>query len=240
MAPIPTNFMNAKRRVIHITNRGKYIAGSTYNPKAKFYRNPGGAVVSTRYANLSTIPQAIRPKIDRKTRSNYGEPRAPYRAREGGVVVRHVKRKAYIGAMMEGYVKAPRKVRSNKGVKRGPRKPKAASASTSPVRNNLAVRLQRYLNANTANKSILSTANLTSINRAAKLLKIIAGNGQGWRFKKGSSAGSYKNVSEGTPRRMTRSNILQAIHNYGQGNSNRNINKHVREFRAPTPSHLWM
>lgn len=240
MAPTPTNFMNAKRRVIHITNRGKYIAGSTYNPKAKFYRNPGGAVVSTRYANLSTIPQAIRPKIDRKTRSNYGEPRAPYRAREGGVVVRHVKRKAYIGAMMEGYVKAPRKVRSNKGVKRGPRKPKAASASTSPARNNLAVRLQRYLNANTANKSILSTANLANINRAAKLLKIIAGNGQGWRFKKGSSAGSYKNVSEGTPRRMTRSNILQAIHNYGQGNSNKNINKHVREFRAPTPSHLWM
>jgi hypothetical protein len=234
--------MNAKRRVIHITNRGKYIAGSTYNPKAKFYRNPGGAVVSTRYANLTTIPQAIRPKIDRKARSNAGLTRGKYAAREGGVVVRHVKRKAYIGAMMEGYVKPPRKVRSNKGVKRGPRKAKAASASTSPAaaRNQLAVKLQRYLNANTANKSILSTANLANINRAAKLLKIVAGNGQGWRFTKGSSAGSYKNVSNGTPRRMTRSNILQAIHNYGQGNSNKNINKHVREFRAPTPSHLWM
>jgi hypothetical protein len=197
MAPIPTDFMNAKRRVIHITNRGKYIAGSTYNPKAKFYRNPGGAVVSTRYANLTTIPQAIRPKIARK-------------------------------------------VRSNKGTKRGPRKPKAAAGSPAAVRNQLAVKLQRYLNKNTANKSILSTANLANINRAAKLLKIVAGNGQGWRFTKGSSAGSYKNVSEGTPRRMTRSNILQAIHNYGQGNSNKNINKHVREFRAPTPSHLWM
>jgi hypothetical protein len=189
--------MNAKRRVIHITNRGKYIAGSTYNPKAKFYRNPGGAVVSTRYANLSTIPQAIRPKIARKERSN-------------------------------------------KGTKRGPRKPKAAAGSPAAARNQLAVKLQRYLNKNTANKTILSTANLANINRAAKLLKIVAGNGQGWRFTKGSSAGSYKNVSEGTPRRMTRSNILQAIHNYGQGNSNKNINKHVREFRAPTPSHLWM
>ena len=126
MAPIPTNFMNAKRRVIHITNRGKYIAGSTYNPKAKFYRNPGGAVVSTRYANLTTIPQAIRPKIDRKERSNVGVARGKYAARVGGVAVRHVKRKAYIGAMMEGYVKAPRKVRSNKGVKRGPRKPKGS------------------------------------------------------------------------------------------------------------------
>lgn len=197
MAPIPTDFMNAKRRVIHITNRGKYIAGSTYNPKAKFYRNPGGAVVSTRYANLTTIPQAIRPKIARKTRSN-------------------------------------------KGTKRGPRKAKAAAGSPAAARNQLAVKLQRYLNKNTANKSILSTANLANINRAAKLLKIVAGNGQGWRFTKGSSAGSYKNVSNGSPRRMTRSNILQAIHNYGQGNSNKNINKHVREFRAPTPSHLWM
>jgi hypothetical protein len=131
-------------------------------------------------------------------------------------------------------------VRSNKGTKRGPRKAKAAAGSPAAARNQLAVKLQRYLNKNTANKTILSTANLANINRAAKLLKIVAGNGQGWRFTKGSSAGSYKNVSEGTPRRMTRSNILQAIHNYGQGNSNKNINKHVREFRAPTPSHLWM
>jgi len=238
--PTSTIFFNAQRRVIMLTNRGKYIAGSTYNPKAKFFRNPGGAVVSTRYANLTTIPTAIRPKINRKTRSNYGEARGKYAAREGGVAVRHVKRKAYIGAMMEGYAKAPRKVRSNKGVKRGPRKPKAASASASPNRNQLAVRLQRYLNGNTANKSILSTPNLTSINQAAKLLKIVAGNGHGWRFKKGSSAGSYKNVSEGTPRRMTRSNILQAMHNYGQGSNNRNINRYVREFREPTPSHLWM
>ena len=107
MAPIPTDFMNAKRRVIHITNRGKYIAGSTYNPKAKFYRNPDGAVVSTRYANLTTIPQAIRPKIARKTRSN-------------------------------------------KGTKRGPRKAKAAAGSPAAARNQLAVKLQRYLNKNTA------------------------------------------------------------------------------------------
>jgi len=241
MAPISTDFFNAKRRVISITNRGKYIAGSTYNPKAKFFRNPGGAVVSTRYANLSTIPQAIRPKIDRKTRSNYGEARGKYAAREGGVAVRHVKRKAYIGAMMEGYVKPPRKVRSNKGVPRGPRKPKAtAPASTSPTRNQLAIKLERYLNKNTANKSILSTTNLANINRAAKLLKIVAGNGQGWRFTKGSKAGVYKNVSQGTPRPMSRSNILQAIHNYGQGSNNRNINKYVKNFRAPTPSYMWM
>ena len=103
--PTSTIFFNAKRRVIMITNRGKYIAGSTYNPKAKFFRNPGGAVVSTRYANLTTIPMAIRPKIDRRVRSNVGVARGKYAARVGGMAVTHVKRKAHIGAMLEGYAK---------------------------------------------------------------------------------------------------------------------------------------
>ena len=132
-----------------------------------------------------------------------------------------------------------RKVRSNVGKKRGPRAKKAVSPE-SPARDPLALKLERYLNNNTANKSILSTANLTSINRAAKLLKIVAGNGQGWRFQKGSSAGSYKNVSQGSPVRMSRTNILQAIHNYGQGSNNRNINKYVKNFRRSTPNYFWM
>jgi hypothetical protein len=103
--PTSTIFFNAKRRVIMITNRGKFIAGSTYNPKAKFFRNPGGAVVSTRYANLTTIPLAIRPKIDRNTRANKGRARGKYAARVGGMAVTHIKRKAHIGNMMEGYAK---------------------------------------------------------------------------------------------------------------------------------------
>jgi hypothetical protein len=103
--PTSTNFFNAKRRVIMITNRGKFIAGSTYNPKAKFFRNPGGAVVSTRYANLNSIPLAIRPKIARNTRANKGKARGKYTARVGGVAVHHVRRRAYIGNMMEGYAK---------------------------------------------------------------------------------------------------------------------------------------
>lgn len=103
--PTSTNFFNAKRRVIMITNRGKFIAGSTYNPKAKFFRNPGGAVVSTRYANLNSIPLAIRPKIARNTRANKGVARGKYAARVGGVAVHHVRRRAYIGNMMEGYAK---------------------------------------------------------------------------------------------------------------------------------------
>ena len=98
--PTSTIFFNAKRRVIMITNRGKFIAGSTYNPKAKFFRNPGGAVVSTRYANLTTIPLAIRPKIDRNTRANKGKTRGKYAARVGGMAVTHIKRRAYIEKMM--------------------------------------------------------------------------------------------------------------------------------------------
>jgi hypothetical protein len=103
--PTSTIFFNAKRRVIILTNRGKFIAGSTYNPKAKFFRNPGGAVVSTRYANLTTIPLAIRPKIDRNTRANKGKARGKYAARVGGMAVTHIKRRGHIGNMMEGYTK---------------------------------------------------------------------------------------------------------------------------------------
>ena len=103
--PTSTIFFNAKRRVIMITNRGKFIAGSTYNPKAKFFRNPGGAVVSTRYANLNSIPLAIRPKIDRNTRANKGKTRGKYAARVGGMAVTHIKRRGHIGNMLEGYAK---------------------------------------------------------------------------------------------------------------------------------------
>ena len=103
--PTSTIFFNAKRRVIMITNRGKFIAGSTYNPKAKFFRNPGGAVVSTRYANLNSIPVAIRPKIARETRANKGKARGIYAARVGGVAVHHVKRRGYIGNMFERHAK---------------------------------------------------------------------------------------------------------------------------------------
>jgi hypothetical protein len=96
-----TEFLNSKRRVIKLTERGKYIAGSTYNPKAKFFRNPGGAVVSIRYANLTTVPQAIRPKLNRSTRSNAGAKREKYAPRKGGVAIHHVKRRAYIGALFK-------------------------------------------------------------------------------------------------------------------------------------------
>jgi hypothetical protein len=146
--------MNVKHRVIYKTASGKYIVrtakGVKYAPKVKYYKNPQGSTVNVKYAHANVaIPSPIRPKMVRKVRKNYGEPRGKYAARVPGVRVHHVKRKAYIGPMFEGYApkrpvgrprKAPARLvsplspyalgrlfrapRANKGVKRGPRVPK--------------------------------------------------------------------------------------------------------------------
>ena len=146
---VPTGFLNTKRRVILMTGQGKYISktakGVTYNPKAKFHKSPGGTERSTKYLkNLMDIPLAIRPKFDRKERSNILKKRAPYAARVRGVRVLPVKRAGYLTEMFEGYpakrgrgrprtsliglagmkIVGQRKTRKNKGTKRGPRKAK--------------------------------------------------------------------------------------------------------------------
>ena len=151
---VPTGFLNTKRRVILMTGQGKYISktskgGAVYNPKAKFHKSPGGTERSTKYLkNLMDIPQAIRPKFDRKERSNILKQRGPYKPRVRGVRVLPVKRAAYITEMFEGHpakrgpgrprkhlvspgpriglagmkIVPGRKTRKNKGVKRGSRK----------------------------------------------------------------------------------------------------------------------
>lgn len=149
---VPTGFLNTKRRVILMTGQGKYISktskGTTvYNPKAKFHKSPGGTERSTKYLkNLMDIPLAIRPKFDRKERSNILKMRGPYKPRERGVRVLPVKRAAHLTELFEGYPAKrgrgrPRKVaqwnlpnphlrreRKNKGTKRGPRKAKSPFA----------------------------------------------------------------------------------------------------------------
>ena len=146
-SPKPTAFMNVKRRVIFKTAQGKFIvktdAGIKYRPKAKYYKNPQGSTVHVKYVHGNVaIPSPIRPKLVRKERKNAGAARGKYAARVPGVRVHHAKRMAYIGPMMEGYApKRPvgrprkvmaspmwnlpnpflRKVRKNKGAKRGPR-----------------------------------------------------------------------------------------------------------------------
>ena len=120
---VPTGFLNTKRRVILMTGQGKYISktskgGAVYNPKAKFHKSPGGTERSTKYLkNLMDIPLAIRPKFDRKERSNILKQRAPYAARVRGVRVLPVKRSGYLTELFEGYpakrgVGRPRKVRT--------------------------------------------------------------------------------------------------------------------------------
>lgn len=145
--PKPTSYMNVKRRVIYKTASGKYIVktvkGVKYAPKAKYYKNPAGSTVNVKYAHGNVeIPSPIRPKMVRKVRKNAGDARGKYAARAGGVRVLPVKRAAYMAQMYEGYApKRPvgrprkvmgspmwnlpnpymRKVRKNKGGKRGPR-----------------------------------------------------------------------------------------------------------------------
>jgi hypothetical protein len=120
---VPTGFLNTKRRVIMMTGQGKYVSktakgGVVYNPKAKYHKSPGGTERSTKYVkNLMDIPLAIRPKFDRKERSNILKKRGTYAARVRGVRVLPVKRAAYITEMFEGYPAKrgpgrPRKVRT--------------------------------------------------------------------------------------------------------------------------------
>ena len=138
-----TRYMNAKKRVIFMTAEGKYVAKSdkgatVYGPKARYVKSPGGSVRSVTSSN-ARIPTAIRPKMVRKVRENKGG----MRRKEGQVYRKAIgprrpvgrPRKAPhgspkgnmgLGALFGG--KAIRKVRSNSGVKRGPRVGKKALA----------------------------------------------------------------------------------------------------------------
>jgi hypothetical protein len=139
-SPKATNFMNVKRRVIMKTAQGKFIVktdkGIKYAPKAKYYKNPAGSTVNVKYVHGNVaIPSPIRPKLVRKMRKNYGEPRGKYAARVPGVRVHHVKRMAYIGQMMEGYApkRAVGRPRKHK-VSPGPNMGLAALFGGKPVR----------------------------------------------------------------------------------------------------------
>jgi hypothetical protein len=117
--------MNSKRRVIHMTADGKYVAVTdggkkVYNPKAHFVKSPGGGVhvVSN---STARVPTKIRKVAVRKPRANRGAARAP-RANVYGLRGRPPKAggpKKYV--RKEGL----RKVRSNKGQARKKKDPMA-------------------------------------------------------------------------------------------------------------------
>jgi hypothetical protein len=79
----PTKFLNSKRRVIHMTADGKYVAVTDggkklYNPKAHFVKSPGGGVhvVSNSTARVPTKIRKVavrKPRATRAPRANvYG------------------------------------------------------------------------------------------------------------------------------------------------------------------------
>ena len=134
----PTKFLNSKRRVIYMTAEGKYLAKSekgatVYNPKAKFVKSPGGTERSVSNSN-ARIPTAIRPKAVRKVRKNRGvaRPKAGQVYRKAIGPKRPVGRPRKARASPAGNMglaalfggKPVRKMRANKGVKRGARVPK--------------------------------------------------------------------------------------------------------------------
>jgi hypothetical protein len=154
----PTKFLNSKKRVIHMTAEGKYVAKSedgkkVYAPKAHYVKSPGGTV-RTLVNSKARVPTAIRPKMVRKVRSNrhvkrgtragvhagnlarlYASPKAsmspiglagmkimkrrgrPVRA---SMVVARVSPGSPMGLAGMKIMMA-RKMRRNKGMKRGPR-----------------------------------------------------------------------------------------------------------------------
>jgi hypothetical protein len=70
----PTKFLNSKKRVIHMTAEGKYVAKSedgkkVYAPKAHYVKSPGGSIRSIKESS-ARVPTALRPKMVRKVRSN--------------------------------------------------------------------------------------------------------------------------------------------------------------------------
>jgi hypothetical protein len=75
----PTKFLNSKRRVIHMTADGKYVAVSDagkkiYNPKAHYVKSPGGTV-RVAHNSSARVPTKIRKVMVRKTRVNRGKAR---------------------------------------------------------------------------------------------------------------------------------------------------------------------
>ena len=130
----PTKFMNSKRRVIHMTADGKYVAVTDggkkiYNPKAHYVKSPGGGVhvVSN---STARVPTKIRKVAVRKPRANRGAVREA-RANVYGL------RGLFRTPMKRGRPPMPggpkkymrkeglRKVRSNKGMGRKKKDPLA-------------------------------------------------------------------------------------------------------------------
>jgi len=134
----PTKFLNSKKRIIYLTSTGKYVANTgkgktVYDPKARFVKSPGGSI---RTASRSiSVPSASRRARRRNANISRGPRSGPSRMammrmfstpkRRG----RPPKRAMTPASSLAMLFKTPkmRKVRKNKGMKRGPRAGRASS-----------------------------------------------------------------------------------------------------------------
>lgn len=87
----PTKFLNSKKRVIHMTAEGKYVATSDggkkiYNPKAHYVKSPGGTI-RVAHNSSARVPTKIRKVATRKVRVNRGKARGPRAYKEGVLAV---------------------------------------------------------------------------------------------------------------------------------------------------------
>jgi hypothetical protein len=121
--------MNKKHRVIMMTAEGKYVVktdkGMAYNPKAAYVKSPGGSVRTLANSD-ARVPTAIRPKMVRKRRTNAGKARGAYAGVKAGALpmlfATPKKMMSPMWNLPNPLGKGLRKVRKNKGMKRGPRK----------------------------------------------------------------------------------------------------------------------
>lgn len=126
----PTKFLNSKRRVIYMTADGKYIAKSAkgatvYGPKARFVKSPGGTERNVKNSS-ARVPTAIRAKAVRKVRANRGAARPGVQGMGLAKLFATPKRRGRPAKAAQWNLPNPmgmgmRKVRKNKGAKRGPR-----------------------------------------------------------------------------------------------------------------------
>lgn len=136
-AKSPTRFLNSKRRTIwHLSGTNKFVAKSekgtlVYNPKVRYVKSPGGSerlLTNTK----ARPPSAIRPKGTRRMRVNKGMKRGARAGVHAGNLARlfasprSPKRRGRprkVRMSPEWNLPNPhlRRVRKDKGMKRGPR-----------------------------------------------------------------------------------------------------------------------
>jgi hypothetical protein len=148
---VSTNFLNSKMRRIFVSAAGKYFAKSddgkrTYKPKAAF-RKVGANGSMNKLKKTNVVPTPIRPAMvaGRKTRKNAGG-------------MRMTEAKAYQMIFPGSAVRKVRKVRSNRGVARGPREGKILR-NMAAQSNRLALARRRRASKKSAKTAIAALAN---------------------------------------------------------------------------------